>query len=72
MSLVIAGMLFINLPINVQAADEITVDFNRFNEPNISWCNSEGEYGSDGRVQLIACLSMVPEGGLLRMAIPLN
>ena len=49
LSLIIAGMLFMNLPINVQAADEITVDFNRFNEPNISWCNSAGEYGSGAK-----------------------
>ena len=45
LSLVIAGMLFMNLPINVQAADEITVDFNQFTGDNW-WLDSAGNYGS--------------------------
>lgn len=45
LSLVIAGMLFMNLPINVQAADEITVDFNQFTGNNW-WLDSAGNYGS--------------------------
>ena len=61
LSLVIAGMLFMNLPINVQAADEITVDFNRFNESNISWCNSAGEYGSGTKPD--NCVFYVTSGG---------
>ena len=61
LSLIIAGMLFMNLPINVQAADEITVDFNRFNETNISWCNSAGEYGSGTKPD--NCVFYVTSGG---------
>ena len=61
LSLVIAGMLFMNLLINVQAADEITVDFNRFNESNISWCNSAGEYGSGTKPD--NCVFYVYSGG---------
>ena len=45
LSLIIAGMLFMNLPINVQAADEITVDFSQFTGGNW-WLDSAGNYGS--------------------------
>ncbi len=45
LSLIIAGMLFMNLPINVQAADEITVDFSQFTGVNW-WLDSAGNYGS--------------------------
>ena len=45
LSLILAGMLFMNLPINVQAADEITVDFSQFTGGNW-WLDSEGNYGS--------------------------
>ena len=48
LSLVIAGMLFMNLPINVQAADEITVDFSQFTGNNW-WLDSAGNYGSGAK-----------------------
>ena len=48
LSLIIAGMLFMNLPINVQAADEITVDFSQFTGDNC-WLDSEGDYGSGAK-----------------------
>ena len=48
LSLIIAGMLFMNLPINVQAAGEITVDFSQFTGNNW-WLDSAGNYGSGAK-----------------------
>lgn len=49
LSLIIVGMLLCNLPINVQAAGVITVDFNQFNTSGIFWCDSNGSYGDGTR-----------------------
>ncbi len=60
LSLIIAGMLFMNLPINVQAADEITVDFSQFTGNNW-WLDSAGNYGSGEKPD--DCVFYVTSGG---------